>query len=276
MFLASVLALILLPVLLFAKRVPRTDDTNNNPERTRCLQQHGWSSSTVPFNNPADNNMFDYAIVTKYTTYYPAILTHALAFNGFETSRLNQDKLCGWKKAAAVHGTLGLDFNNHRGDIYWRYSDIHSIGSAHDPVGLSNRAANKAANIPPSVEQTVRSISKILIDNPPAGDVYMFCTIILAWTTSLFGYILFMMLLMACISKCDGNTNKKTDTEVDDGIELESIKATNTDGLAGSTAEASQFEDVKWDYASTQPSTDTKRPESLPTYSRWGLGYDVA
>jgi hypothetical protein len=267
MFSASVLALILLPALLFAECIPRADDTNKNPERTRCLQQHDWSSSTVSFNNPTDNNMFDYAIVTKYTTYYPTILTHALAFNGFETSRLDQDKLCGWKKAAAVHGTLGLDFNNHRSDIYWRYINIHSTGSPHHSVGgLSNRAANT----PPSVEQTVRSISRILIDNPPAGDVYMFCTIILAWTTSLFGYILFMMLLMACIRKCDRNIDKKTDNELDDGIELESIKTTDTGGLEESTAEASPFEDVKWDYASTQPSTDTKRPESLPTYSRWG------
>ncbi|KAH6866810.1 hypothetical protein BKA58DRAFT_388664 [Alternaria rosae] len=276
MFLMSTLLLLLLPTSLFAKTVPRADDTKALTKPTVCLPHDGFGSATVAFSNPHGKNMFGYAIVTKHTTYYPQILKNALAIKGFKLSEVGNDQLCGWTKAAAVYSTLGLDFHNHRGDIYWKHSDFYSIGDLSDSVGLSDRAASQAARIPPSIEQTIHDVSNILLENQPAGDVYMFSTIILAWTTSLFGYILFMLLLMACIKKADRTTNKSKDNEVDEGIELETIKVPDTDSLAGAHSKAGPFEDVKWEYPSPQRSTDTKRSEPLPMYSPWGLGHAVA
>jgi hypothetical protein len=276
MFLTPSIFLLVLPALIFAKTVPQADNS-----KTHCLQYGGFSSAMVTFNDPAENSMFDYAVVTKYNTYYPDILTYAFAFNGFTPSKLGNDRLCGWKKIAAVHGILGLDFNNHRGDMHWKYSDLRLIDQPKNAATLSNWTATDPTHYPPFTGQTpsqeaTERIRNILIVNPPAGDVFMFCTIILAWTTSLLGYILFMMLLMTCISKSDRNTDESKDTEIDEGIELDSIKAPDMDSLAGSTAVAASFEDVKWDYPSPQPSTDTMRSESLPTYSRWVSGHGAA
>ncbi|KAI4679109.1 uncharacterized protein J4E88_006402 [Alternaria novae-zelandiae] len=277
MFLMSALLLLLLNTLLFATTIPRADNVEIYTKPNICLPHDGFGSRVIAFSNPHENNMFQYAVVTKYTTYYPDILKNALAVKGFQLSDLGNDQLCGWTKAAAVYSTLGLDFHSHRGDIYWKHSDAHSVGDARDSVGPSKRSANKAARLPSSIKDSVVAISTILIANPPAGDVYMFSTIILAWTTSLFGYILLMLLLMACIRKADRTTNTSKDNEVDEGIELESIKAPDTDTLARTdSAAAGPFEDVKWEYPSPQRSTDTKRVEPLPMYSLWGSGRAVA
>jgi len=276
MLLMSTLLLLLLPTSLFAKAVPRADDIEIHTKPNICLPHDGFGSRTVALSDPHENNMFDYAVVTKYTTYYPDILEYAFAFKGFQLSDLGNDQLCGWTKAAAVYSTLGLNFHSHCGDIYWKHSDAHSAGGSRDFVGPSKRSADKAARLPPSVEGNIVAISNILIANPPAGDVYMFSTIILAWTTSLFGYILLMLLLMACIRKADRSTDKKTSNEVDEGIELEAIKAPDTESLAGADSAAGPFEDVKWEYPSSQRSTDTKRAEPLPMYSLWGSGHAVA
>ena len=273
----STLLLLLLPTSLFAKTIPRADNVEIHTKPAKCLHYVGFGSETITFKDLYENNTFDYAIVTKYTTYYPDILKNALAVKGFQLSDLGNDQLCGWTKAAAVYSTLGLDFHSHRGDIYWKHSDAHSVGDSRDSVGPSKRSDNKAARLPPSIEGSIVAISNILIANPPAGDVYMFSTIILAWTTSLFGYILLMLLLMACIRKADRTTNTSRDNEVDEGIELESIKAPDTDTLARTdSAAAGLFEDVKWEYPSPQRSTDTKRPEPLPMYSLWGPRHAVA
>ncbi|KAI4935701.1 uncharacterized protein J4E92_002992 [Alternaria infectoria] len=259
MFLMSTLLLLLLPTSLFAKTIPRADNVEIHTKPTKCLHYVGFSSETITFKDLYENNTFDYAIVTKYTTYYPAILSNALVSKYFELSVLSKDQLCGWTKAASVHSSLGLDFNNHRGDIYWKHS----------------AASQTAQNLYP--ENAIRAIQDILEYNPPAGDVYMFSTIILAWTTSLFGYILLMLLLMACIRKADRTTNTSNNNEVDEGIELESIKAPDTESLAGAdSAAAGPFEDVKWEYPSPQRSTNTKRPEPLPMYSLWGSSHAVA
>ncbi|KAI4659526.1 uncharacterized protein J4E79_006058 [Alternaria viburni] len=276
MFLMSTLLLLLLPTSLSAKTIPRADDIEIHTKPNICLPHDGFGSMTVNFRNP-DENTVEYAVVTKYTTYYPDILKNALAVKGFQLSGLENDQLCGWTKAAAVYSTLGLDFHSHRGDIYWKHSDAHSVGGPRDSVGPSKRSANKAARLPSSIKDSVVAISNVLIANPPAGDVYMFSTIILAWTTSLFGYILLMLLLMACIRKADRTTNTSKDNEVDEGIELESIKAPDTESLARTdSAAAGPFEDVKWEYPSPQRSTDTKRAEPLPMYSVWGSRHAVA
>ncbi|KAG9196095.1 hypothetical protein G6011_01216 [Alternaria panax] len=261
MFLTSVLFLLLSPTLIFAKSVPRADNTKALDQRTVELSYNGFSSRTVTFKDPQEDSLFDYAIVTKYTYYYPDILLHALVFKGYSNNPLDVNELRGWTKVKSVYSTLGLDIHNHRGDIYWKYRD--------------------SARIPSSTGQTpsqnsIDRISKILIDNPPAADAFMVCTIILAWTTSLLAYILLMLLLMACIKKSDRNTNGSKETEADEGIELDSMKAPDEDSLAGTTAAATPFEDVKYIYASPQldraAPTDTAHTDVLPTYSRQESG----
>ncbi|CAG5176030.1 uncharacterized protein ALTATR162_LOCUS8280 [Alternaria atra] len=261
MILVSLLVMLLSPILIFAKSVPRAEDAKIHSQHTVCLSYQGSNRGVVTFNDPKENDVFDYAIVTKYTTYYPNALVHALVFNRFSTLLLDNDKMCGWRKVKSVYGSLGLDFHNHRGDIYWKYSD-----SAH--ISTSNGQT-------PS-QESIDRISRILTDNPPAGDAYMFCAIILAWTTSLLGYILFMILLMTCIRKTDRNANESRDKEVDEGIELASIKAPDTDSLVGTTAAATPLDDVKHVYTSPHPgsltSNDTTCFDPLPTYSRQGQG----
>jgi hypothetical protein len=261
MFLTSFLFLSLLPTLISAKSVPRANDAKTHPPLTICLPNGIFGSTPVVFNGPGREELFYYAIVTKYTTYYPTDLAHALVSEGYNSIGLSSDILCDWQKLKSVHGSLGLDFNNHRGDIYWKPNPTH-IPSSIDKV--------------PS-EDTINHITRILIKNPPAGDVYMFSTIILAWATSLLGYILFMVLLMSCIKKSDRNKDKSMDKEDHDDIELESIKAPDTDNLARTTAAASPFEDLKYIYGrphtGSTTSTDTTRSEPLPTYSRQEPGY---
>ena len=77
---------------------------------------------------------------------------------------------------------------------------------------------------------------------------------------------------MACIKKFDRNTNRSKDTEVDEGIELDSMEIPNYDSLSETVIGATPFEDVKYTYTSPQsgrtPSTGSMRSDLLPTYSR--------
>ncbi|CAN9373288.1 unnamed protein product [Alternaria alternata] len=257
MFLISLLFLLLSPASIFAKNVPRLDNAKNHDQRIVNLSYTGFGSATITFKDPRENEIFDYAIVTKYTTYHPNILTNALVANGYKTTMLESGRLCGWTKVKSVYRTLGMDFRNHRGDIYWKYSD-----SIHIPSSMSQAPS----------EDIINDITNILIRNPPAGDVYLLCTIILAWTTSLLSYMLFMILLMACIKKFDRNTNRSKDTEVDEGIELDSMEIPNYDSLPETVIGATPFEDVKYTYTGPQsgrtPSTGSMRSDLLPTYSR--------
>ncbi|KAL1793526.1 hypothetical protein ACET3X_008508 [Alternaria dauci] len=264
MRLTSLLVVSLSPASIFAKCVPRADDIKTDEQCTASLSYTGFGRATITFIDPGTNASLDYAIVTKYTTYYPDILANALVANGYDTTVLESDGLRGWTKYRSVYRTLGIDFHNHRGDIYWKQRDATYAPS------LTSRAPS---------EDAFSDITKILMRNPPAGDVYMLCTIILAWTTSLLGYMLFMVLLMACIKKCDRNTNKSKGDEADEGIELDSLEVSNSHSLPDTITATTPFDDVKYNYTSPSPSrrltTGTVHSDFLPTYSRQQSEYGV-
>jgi hypothetical protein len=281
MFLTTIVLLFLLPCSILAKSIPRASTDKHHDKRTGCHDYTHLMHELLTFRHPSDDYYFDYAIYTRHWHYYPQLLRHALKDSGFQNTYLHADELCGWKKAKSVHYSMGLTYKLHRGDIYWKYSDLRWVTEPKHSNVSSHWAADDESHMPPSTglrpyNATIDAIEWILKDNDPAADVYEIATFVLGYWAALTGFIVLMCLFMACMSWVGrmGRSAMPTTWDDDsDAIELDAIKTPDSQIKAAPRKEGEapkySFEDTCHASAS---STDTLRSEPLPIYSVDGAG----
>lgn len=146
---------------------------------------------------------FDFAIITRYRTFYPHLLRYALQAERYQLTPLKSDEECGWWKADSVRGQIGLDSTNHRGDIYWKYSDLRWVSTSNNFNESPHWNASSESHIPPRVGELpnkadLEAIAHILKINQPAGDIYQVSTILLGYASGFMASILLLLSIKYC------------------------------------------------------------------------------
>ena len=272
MFLITALFLLLIPSSILAKSIPRADATEKHQKRFGCLDYYHMAHELITFTHPTDHDSFDYAIFTRHDTYYPQLLRYALSERRFQNTYLYKDKLCGWNKAKSVDETMGFYWHLHRGDIYWKYSDLRWVKEPKHTNDSSHWEAADETHIPPFTgpkppNGTINAIELILKYNDPAGDVYEIATVVLGYAVGFSAFIWLLLLTKRCAER-GARSAMPTKWDDDNGIELDAIKGPDTDSPHDAAPKYS-YEDPR--PASTS-STDTLRSEPLPIYSVDGAG----
>jgi hypothetical protein len=272
MFLNAALFLLLLPSSILAKSIPRA--TSSKP--TGCLPYFDsfFFHRTLTFQD--NEKPFRYAIVTRHTSWYPETIRNAMRFvAGIPSAYLGKEEKCGWHKARSANSNVGWWWTVHSGDVYWKYDDLRWVNRPKNSNIPSQWVAIDPTHYPSAADptpdkSTLDSIVQILELNAPAGDVYETSTIVLMYLVSLFGFILLMLWVKRCAERGARSAMPKT-WDDDNGIELDAIKAPDTDSPEGAAP--------KYSYEAAPPatqrstsSTDTLRSEPLPIYSVDGAG----
>ncbi|KAF2028446.1 hypothetical protein EK21DRAFT_20294, partial [Setomelanomma holmii] len=140
---------------------------------------------------------FDFAIETRYTTFYPTVLKMALKLDYFVPNVYIQQAKCGWHKARSVRSPSWSQVGQHRGTIFWKYSDLDWVEHLKNYTHVSHWRAASPDHIPPRTgalpsNRTLDRIATILQDNEPAADVYQLATVLLGYTTGFLGFILIL------------------------------------------------------------------------------------
>ncbi|KAF1938270.1 hypothetical protein EJ02DRAFT_514657 [Clathrospora elynae] len=285
MFLIKLILLLFLSSSSLAKSIPPPGNTKTSPKRTDCHGRYSTNNAMVTFGDPNENSFFDYAIITGYRTYYPTVLEYALQLASFELTHKGENEECGWHKAKSVYEPYALAVPQHRGDVYWKYSDLRWISQPKDSNISSGWEAKYANHIPPRTgvlprNATIDTIVYILERNEPAGDVYQLSTMILGWLAGFMAYILLLLLLKCCVDKCalvgPKSTKDNEDDEGIEGIELSCIEAHNMDDLTEPDKATDSTAMIKHEYINTRKasmsSSESIRSEPLPVYSVDGVG----
>jgi hypothetical protein len=236
--------LLFLTFLPYAFGTPQPNLTRQAGKRTGCHKSVSPRYTFLFFRTDNEPD-FDFAIMTEYTTYYPKALESALRLDYFRPLVLSTRNECGWKKAKSVHSRSWGEVGGHRGDIYWKYSDLHWVSPNNSRHGAHWIAAS-ADHVPPHTGATPRNetlvrITRILKSNEPAADVYQLATICLGYFCGLLGMLsilLIVRLWVDAISKADGVGDPEAIELAT--IEGESAAKTETESEANATAEASQ------------------------------------
>jgi hypothetical protein len=259
MFLTLIFSLLFLPLSSFARIIPRNGHTQTSSKPIGCHARYSPSHAVITFHDAGEEHDFDYAIVTKYRTYYPQQLANALQAGGYHITRLSKDEECGWHKATSV-STYGFLLDVNHGDVYWKYNDLSWVDQPEDSGIPSGWVATHNDHIPPHLDQrpsnsTIRDVAKILGNNEPAADLYysyVTSTIVLGYLASLMAFVL----LLLCITRCADARKRRQSKRTDDteGIELFSVKV--PDGI----------DPPKRTYTTTR-SSSTSSTETLPIYS---------
>src|SRR5690242_19505748 len=106
--------------------LPHQLDRNHTDGHTECHDALDNNPAFITFHvntEPA----FQLAIDTAHHTYYPKLLRNALRANDFHMTHVPRDQKCGWQKARSVRARQFIEIGRHRGDIFWRYSDLRWI-----------------------------------------------------------------------------------------------------------------------------------------------------
>jgi hypothetical protein len=202
--------LLFLTYLPYAFSTPQSNLTRQAGKCTGCHKSISPAHTFLFFRTDNEPD-FDFAIKTEYTTYYPKALESALRLDYFRPLILSTRNECGWKKAKSVHSRSWGEAGRHRGDVYWKYSDLHWV-SPNNSGRDAHWIAASADHVPPrtSIEpknDTLGRISRILTSNEPAADVYQLATICLGYFCGLLCMLcilLFVRLWVDAISKADG------------------------------------------------------------------------
>ena len=117
MILKISLTLLLCTLTTLAKPNPPSSYTDTAHGRAGCHEHRSPNYAMITFYDN-DSPTFHYAIITRYKSFYPTLLRYALQAERYQLTSPKIDEQCGWWKAASVHGRMGLESKNHRGDIY--------------------------------------------------------------------------------------------------------------------------------------------------------------
>jgi hypothetical protein len=219
--------LLFLTYLPYALSTPQSNLAQQAGKRTGCHKSISPRYTFLFFRTDTEPD-FDFAIKTGYTTYYPKALESSLRLDYFRPHVLSTRNECGWKKAKSVHSRSWGEVGGHRGDIFWKYSDLHWVSSNNSRRDAHWIAAS-ADHVPPHTGATPRNetlvrITRILKSNEPAADVYQLATICLGYFCGLLGMLsilLFARLWVDSISKSDGAVGPED-------IELATIEGEST------------------------------------------------
>ncbi|KAF1851117.1 uncharacterized protein K460DRAFT_391462 [Cucurbitaria berberidis CBS 394.84] len=247
MFAKITLFLLLFSTLLFAKTLPPSERIDSSRKHTSCHSQHSRINAMITFNRK-DLFEFDFAVITKYRTFYPDILRYALQVEAWQISRLGKDTECGWHKARSSSP------NNSSITSQWK-----AVADDHIPPVKGQLPSN----------ETVDSISRILERNQPAGDVYELSTIILGYSSGFLAFLLLLVLVHHCAKDSD---QPMLDTTKDvENVELSSITSQCITDFISAHRETTPAGVLKAIHTSTHErsmsSMNTIRSEPLPLYS---------
>jgi hypothetical protein len=222
-----------------------------------------------------DDMEFTFAIRTPYTNYYPDTLDKALRLDGFQTENLRTWDACGWNKAKTVRSNDWTLPGPPRGDVYWKYRDLHWIESK-DPKVASDWTANSPDHKPPRIgamptEQTLERIAYVLEDNEPAADVYFVATLCLSYLSALLG----MIVLMHILARYATPRRKAAAQKDPEGIELAVIKVNSLNKPWPSSASADTLATVRRSDESARVSNASGQSTPLPVYSLNGASSEI-
>jgi len=211
----------ILTYLTFALGAP-PPPTKQPDRRDGCHESYNLNHAFVFFHTPDDPG-FDFGIKTHHKQFYPKALESALRLDFFSIGALAGRDECGWQKAKSVYSPVWA-VGGRRGDIYWKYSDLHWVEVLSD-TKTSHWAAASPDHKPPLIgvlphNDSLTRISRILEDNEPAADVYQLSTICLGYTCGFLGIIVFLLLVRQSV---DSESRSKSHDDTED-IELQMIK----------------------------------------------------
>lgn len=224
--LSTISLFILLLVSSHATKTSSFSPRDISQRRAGCHDRSIIHSETIIFRN-GSQTAFDYKIITQYKKYYPTLLKYALRANGFEIMEWQSEHMCGWYKGDSVYGQLGLDSANHRGDIYWKYSYLLQASpptnTSKDVSGTMspNMSVSPPTGRPPNA--TTLEIRRILILNPPAGDVFELITIILGYGAGSMLFVVLFLLLKSYLEHEQRSSSTSMMREME-GVELEASR----------------------------------------------------
>jgi hypothetical protein len=214
-----------------------------------------------------DETEFHFALRTPYTVYYPDALDKALRLEGFQTKVLADFDSCGWQKTRSVKSKSWSLPGPRRGDVYWKYRDLHWVKSK-DPKVASHWNATSPDHIPPRKgampkEETLDIIERVLKDNEPAADVYCLSTICLSYLSAFLG----MMVIAHLLGRYFSRWAAKTAPEYTEGIELAVIKANSFSKQSLASASIDTLATVQRSDESARVSEPSGQSTPLPVYS---------
>ncbi|KAH7087355.1 hypothetical protein FB567DRAFT_548663 [Paraphoma chrysanthemicola] len=224
---------------------------------------------------------FDFAIETHYYPYYPKVLRMALQLNRFVPDTYSIQPQCGWHKARSVSSLSLGEVGRHRGDIYWKYSDLGWVEYPKNSTKVSHWVAASPDHIPPRTgalpgNDTLNQIAAILQGNEPAADVYQLATVLLSYFCGFLGFVLILICIHRCISRRSGSA----DGESSDAIELGQVtmdstaKFTTTQSTmpAADDQEAPLENPFMSEHDSTRGTGNAESTDPPPLYSVDGAG----
>jgi hypothetical protein len=212
--------LLLLTCIPYGLSGPISESSKPVAKPVGCLPWADIWHEVIYFQTDNDPEI-EFAIRTSYTEYYPKALESALRLSGFD---IQWGSKCGWNKTSSVKVKSWLEVGHHRGDIYWKYRDLHWISSK-NATEPSHWIAESPTHIPPRTgvqphAKTLEEIRHILEHNEPVADVYIKVTTVLAWLTGILGFLCIMIFLICRIENNARSKNLKNSND----IELQKIK----------------------------------------------------
>ncbi|OAL02795.1 hypothetical protein IQ06DRAFT_120217 [Phaeosphaeriaceae sp. SRC1lsM3a] len=219
-FTALVIFISLLPP---ASRTAAAQFTQFANKRTGCMQQRGLFYTLIPLSTDSDPELH-FAIKTGYTAYYPKALQNAVQVAGFNLLTLSTME-CGWQKARSVMVKAKDEVGRHRGDLYWKYGDLH-WGNSNDTGNSFHWIAVNADHIPPNTgvlprDGTLDALERVLQDNEPAADVYVLLTICLSYVS---GFLAFYLLALFAVTQLRRVRKPNPGMGDSEGIGLDAMK----------------------------------------------------
>ncbi|KAF1915714.1 hypothetical protein BDU57DRAFT_281176 [Ampelomyces quisqualis] len=189
-------------------------------KRVGCLTWPGLWRTLIQFQTDSDPEI-EFAIKTGYTMYYPKALKSDLRLSGFRLQESSAE--CGWQKATSVRVNSWAVPGHHRGDIYWKYRDLHRL-SSRDASRSSHGLAESPTHVPPQtgvqpLPNTLETITRILEDNEPAADVFLVTTICLGYLS---GFLGLFLILISVIRRFETKPKTKK-RQASESIELHTI-----------------------------------------------------
>jgi hypothetical protein len=218
-----------------------------------------------------DSN-FDFAIETHYYSHYPKVLRMALQLNRFVPDIYSIQSECGWHKARSVYAPSLGEVGRHRGDIYWKYSDLGWVEYPKNSTNASHWVAASPDHIPPRTgalprNETLNRIAAILQANEPAADVYQLATVLLSYFCGFMSFMLIILCIRCCIER-----RSESDGESSEEIELSEFTANSTAKLTTPREATPPAEAPEEPDHGSRESDSTGSTDPPPLYSVDGTG----
>lgn len=266
MHLSLAFILLLASSIALALGAPHPQSPKSTEKPTGCQQSVTWFHKFFVV-SAKDETEFNFAVRTLYTVYYPNALDKALRLEGFQTRVLTTYEACGWQKARSVHSKSSTLFGAHRGDVYWKYRDLHWVNSK-STKEAAHWNTTSPDHIPPHKgavpkKKTLDMIARVLKANEPAADVYLLSTIGLSYLSAFLGMLVLLQLLARYLSQ------RAKETKVDDteGIELATIKVNSLDKPSPASASTDTLATSRRLDESARSSNASRQSTPLPQYS---------